>query len=36
MNHKEIGCDNDDWIHVVRDEVQWRAVMNRVMNLWVL
>jgi hypothetical protein len=28
----EIGFENADLIYVVRDKVQWRAVVNTVMN----
>jgi hypothetical protein len=25
-----------DWIHVAQDSDRWRALVNTVMNLWVL
>jgi len=28
-------CEDVDWIHVVQDRVQWVAVVNTVMKLWV-
>jgi hypothetical protein len=30
-----MGYENVDWIHVAEDRVQWRNIMNTVMNLWV-
>jgi hypothetical protein len=30
---REMGCEGVDWIHVVQDRDQWRAVVNTVMNL---
>jgi len=30
---KEIGCENLDWTHMAQDGVQWRAVVNTVVNL---
>jgi len=32
MNLREMGWDVTDWTHLA----QWQAVMNMVMNLWVL
>jgi hypothetical protein len=29
----EIGIDGANWIRLAQDRVQWRAFMNRVMNL---
>jgi hypothetical protein len=29
----EIGWDGMDWIHLAQDMDQWRALVNRVMNL---
>jgi hypothetical protein len=29
---KEVGCKDVDWIHLAH----WRALMNTVMNLWIL
>jgi len=36
MNLKEIVCKGMKWIHVAQDMVQWRAVLNIVINLLVL
>jgi hypothetical protein len=33
MNLRQIEWEGMDWIHVDRDRVQWRAVVNTVMNL---
>jgi hypothetical protein len=33
MNLREIGWDGVDWIELVQDRDQWRAVVNTVMNL---
>jgi hypothetical protein len=33
MSLKDIGCEAVDWIHLVQDTVQWRALVNMVMNL---
>jgi hypothetical protein len=30
---REIGCDGMDWIDLGQDRVQWRALVNTVMNL---
>jgi hypothetical protein len=35
MDLKETGWEGVDWIHVAQDMVQWRAVENTVMILWV-
>jgi hypothetical protein len=32
---KEIGWNVMNWIGLVRDRDQWRALVNTVMNLWV-
>jgi hypothetical protein len=29
----EIGCEDEKWIHLAQDCVQWRAVVYMVMNL---
>jgi hypothetical protein len=33
MALREIGWDCRDWIELVRDRDQWRALVNTVMNL---
>jgi hypothetical protein len=35
MDLREIGCDAMDWIELVLDRDQWRALVNTVMNLLV-
>jgi hypothetical protein len=30
---REIGWDGMDWIDLAQDRDQWRALMNRLMNL---
>jgi len=35
MDPKEVGCDDVEWTQMVQDRVQWRAVVNAVMNLCV-
>jgi hypothetical protein len=32
---REIGWEGLDWIHLSQNRDQWRALMNKVMNLWV-
>jgi hypothetical protein len=32
---REIGWGDLGWNNLVQDRVQWRAVVNAVMNLWV-
>jgi hypothetical protein len=36
MDLREIGWRGVKWIHLAQDRDQWQAVMNVVMNLWVL
>jgi hypothetical protein len=36
MDLGEIGWDGMDWINLVQDAGQWRALVNAVMNLLVL
>jgi hypothetical protein len=31
----ELGRKDADWIHLAQARDQWRALVNRVMNLWV-
>jgi hypothetical protein len=33
MDLREIGIDGANWIRMAQDRVQWRAFVNRVMNL---
>jgi hypothetical protein len=33
MDLRETGCSGMDWIDVAQDRDQWRAPVNRVMNL---
>jgi hypothetical protein len=35
MDLREIGWDGMDWNDLAQDRVQWRALLNTVMNLWV-
>jgi hypothetical protein len=30
MDHREIGCEGRDWMHVAQDTDQWRALVNIV------
>jgi len=36
LDLREVGWEGVDWIHVAQDWVQWRAVVNTVLNLRVL
>jgi hypothetical protein len=36
MDLREMGIDRASWIRLAEDRVQWRAFVNRVMNLQVL
>ena len=36
MNLKETALEAVDWIHLAEDVEQWLAVVNAVVNLWVL
>jgi hypothetical protein len=36
MDLGDIGWGGVDWIQMAQDRDQWRAVVNVVMNLWVL
>jgi hypothetical protein len=36
MDLREIGWGGAEWIHLAQDRDRWRAVVNAVMNLWVL
>jgi hypothetical protein len=35
MDLREIEGDGMDWIDLVHDRDQWRALVNTVMNLWI-
>jgi hypothetical protein len=35
MGIREIRWGDTDWIHLVQDRDQWKAVVSTVMNLWV-
>jgi hypothetical protein len=36
MDLREIGWEGVDWKHLAQDRDQWRAVVNKIMNLRVL
>jgi hypothetical protein len=36
MNLRETGWESVEWIHLAQDRDRWQAVVNTVMNLWVL
>jgi hypothetical protein len=36
MDLRKIGWDGVDWMHLAQDTDQWRALVNTMMNLWVL
>jgi hypothetical protein len=36
MDLREIGWDGMDWIYLAQDMVQWRALLNTVMNFQIL
>jgi hypothetical protein len=36
MDLGEIEWGDMDWIHLAQNRGQWRALVNAVMNLWVL
>jgi len=33
MSFKGMRCDDVDWTHLAQDDIQWRAVVDIVMNL---
>jgi hypothetical protein len=35
MDIRELSSEGVNWIHLTQDIVQWWAVMNTVMNIWV-
>jgi hypothetical protein len=36
MNLKEIRWDGVDWINLAQDRDKWQALMNMVINVWIL
>jgi hypothetical protein len=34
MDLTETGIDGANWIRLAQDRVQWRVLVNTVMNLW--
>jgi hypothetical protein len=36
MNLREIGLGDVDWIYWAQDRDRWQALVNTVMNLWIL
>jgi hypothetical protein len=36
MELREIRWKGMDWMHLAQDRDQWQALVNTVMNLWVL
>jgi hypothetical protein len=32
---QEVGCGGMDWIELAQDRGRWRALVNKVMKLWV-
>jgi hypothetical protein len=36
MDMREVGWEGMDWMHLIQDRDQWRAVVNTVMKLRVL
>jgi hypothetical protein len=35
MNLMEIKWEGVDWVYLIQNTVQWQAVLNMVMKLWV-
>jgi hypothetical protein len=35
MDLREMGLEGLDWIHLAQDRVQWRDLVNTIMNLLV-
>jgi hypothetical protein len=36
MDLREIGWGSVEWIQLAQNRDQWRAVVNKLINLWVL
>jgi hypothetical protein len=36
MDLREIWWEGVDWMHLTEDRDQWQALVNMVMNLWIL
>jgi hypothetical protein len=36
MNLRKIACGGMNWIDLAQDRNRWKAVVNAVMNLWIL
>jgi hypothetical protein len=36
MELKEVRCGSMDWNGLAQDKDRWRAIVNAVINLWVL
>jgi hypothetical protein len=36
MDLREIGLESVDWIQLAQDRDRWQALVNTVINLWVL
>jgi hypothetical protein len=35
MDLREIGWEGVDWMHLAKNNYQWWALVNAVVNLWV-
>jgi hypothetical protein len=35
MDITDIDSEGVAWIHVAQDRIQWRALVNTAMNIWV-
>jgi hypothetical protein len=36
MDLREVGWGGAEWIHLAEDRDHWQALVNVVMNLWIL